>query len=269
MFLAGHSVAMVTYFMKSAIRARGRAERIWPKSKSAHDLIVFRRRKIIRHSSWIMPVVTISRVTFKKTALTRGSYFKLLRTFLSLRATPDDDWKVSHDASRLGLYYHCVRDVIIYFTLSGRNHGVLSCLSEWITVWIAWLCFQGYRFNLYSLRFQWEFCRYSEGFYFRFVGLSRSTYKLCGNHVQTKKISHPCSCYEFACGRIIRWGKKPWADTNIKVLVVISRYKASQDSAIVSGLLTEKSDFRSCFSVLTRQHRRGQCEVCCETVSLF
>ena len=31
----------------------------------------------------------------------------------------DDDRIVSHDASRLGLYYHCVRDVIIYFTLSG------------------------------------------------------------------------------------------------------------------------------------------------------
>ena len=43
--------------------------------------------------------------------------------------------------------------------------GVLSRLSEWITVWIAWLCFQGYRFYLYSLRFQWEFWRYSEGFY--------------------------------------------------------------------------------------------------------
>ena len=31
----------------------------------------------------------------------------------------DDDRIVSHDASRLGLYYHCVRDVIIHFTLSG------------------------------------------------------------------------------------------------------------------------------------------------------
>ena len=45
--------------------------------------------------------------------------------------------------------------------------------------------------------------------------------------------------------------------------------KASQDSAIVSGLLTEKSDLRSCFCVLTMRHRRGQCEVCCETESLF
>ena len=105
--------------------------------------------------------------------------------------------------------------------------------------------------------------------YVRFVGLSRSTYKLCGKHMQAKKISHPCGYCEFACGRIIRWGKKPWADTNIKVLLVISRYKASQDSAIVSGLLTEKSDLRSCFCVLTMRHRRGQCEVCCETVSLF
>ena len=100
--------------------------------------------------------------------------------------------------------------------------------------------------------FQWEFCRYSEGFYFRFVALSRSTYKLCGKHMQTKKISHscshPCGCCELASGRIIRWGKKPWADTNIEVLLVISRYKESQDSAIVSGLLT---DLRNCFCVLT------------------
>ena len=88
-------------------------------------------------------------------------------------------------------------------------------------------------------------------------------------YMQTKKISHRCSCCQFACGRIIRWGKKPWADTDIKVLLVISRYKASQDSAIVLGLLTEKSDLQSCFCVLTMQHRRGQCEVCCETVSLF
>ena len=56
---------------------------------------------------------------------------------------------------------------------------------------------------------------------------------------------------------------------NIKVLLVISRYKASQYSAIVSGLLTEKSDLRSCFCVLTMRHRRGQCEGCCETESLF
>ena len=42
----------------------------------------------------------------------------------------DDDRIVSHDASRLGLYYHCVRDVIIYFTLSGWEHFVLSRLSE-------------------------------------------------------------------------------------------------------------------------------------------
>ena len=54
----------------------------------------------------------------------------------------------------------------------------------------------------------------------------------------------------------------------IKVLLVISRFKASQDSAIVSRLLTEKSDIRSCFCVLTMRHRRGQCEVCCETASL-
>ena len=151
--------------------------------------------------------------------------------------------------------------------LSGWNHGMLSYLSGWITVGIAWLCFQGYRFNLYSLRFHWEFCRYGEGFYFRFVGLLRSTYKL--KHMQMKNISHPCGCCEFACGRIIRWGKKPGADMNIKVLLVIAQYKASQDSAIVSGLLTEKCDLRSCFCVLTMRHRRGQCEVCCETVRLF
>ena len=34
-------------------------------------------------------------------------------------AGSDDDQIVSHDASRLGYYYHCVLDVIIYFTLSG------------------------------------------------------------------------------------------------------------------------------------------------------
>ena len=104
---------------------------------------------------------------------------------------------------------------------------------------------------------------------FTFVGLSRSTYKLCGKHMQTKKISHLHGCCEFAYGRIIRWGKRPRADTNIKVLIVISRYKASQDSAIVSRLSTDKSDLRSCFCVLTMRHRRGQCEACCETVSLF
>ena len=76
--------------------------------------------------------------------------------------------------------------------------------------------------------------------YFRFVGLSRSTFKLCRKHMQTKKISYPCGCCEFVCGRIIRWGKRPWADTNIEVLLVISRYKTSRYSAIVSGLLTEK-----------------------------
>ena len=51
--------------------------------------------------------------------------------------------------------------------------------------------------------------------------------------------------------------------------LVISRCKASHDSVIVSGLLTEKSDLRSCFCVSTMWHRRSQCEVCCETVSLF
>lgn len=65
-------------------------------------------------------------------------------------------------------------------------------------------CFQEYPFSLYSLRFQGEFCRYGEGFYLCFVGLSRSTYKLCGKHGRTKKSSHPCGCCEFAGGRIIR-----------------------------------------------------------------
>ena len=59
---------------------------------------------------------------------------KLSNAKLTLFAKPDDDRIVSHDASRLGLYYHCVRDVIIYFTLSGLNNGALSRLSEWITV---------------------------------------------------------------------------------------------------------------------------------------
>ena len=73
------------------------------------------------------------------------------------------------------------------------RHGVLSHLSEF-----RGLCFQEYRFSLYSLRFQGEFCRYSEGFYLCSVGLSRSTNKLCGKHMRTKKSSHPYGCCEFA-----------------------------------------------------------------------
>ena len=44
--------------------------------------------------------------------------------------------------------------------------------------------------------------------------------------MQKKKISHPCGCCELAYGRIIRWGKKPWADTNIKILLVRRRHPA-------------------------------------------
>ena len=82
------------------------------------------------------------------------------------RSNPDDDHIVSHDAPRLGLY-HCVRDVIII-----PRHGVLSHSSEF-----RGFCFQEYRFSLYSLHFQGEFCRYSEGFCLCFVGLSRSSNK--------------------------------------------------------------------------------------------
>ena len=79
--------------VKAIIRARRKAERIWRKSKSAIDLNVFlRRRKTMQHSSWIKPVVNITLVN--KTALTEGSYSKLLRPccvmlkmFLSPRAT--------------------------------------------------------------------------------------------------------------------------------------------------------------------------------------
>ena len=123
---------------------------------------------------------------------------ELSQVTLSVYVRPDDDRIVSHDAPRLGLYYHCVRDVIIYSTLSRRNHGVLSDLSEF-----RGFCFQEYRFSLFSLRFQGEFCRYSEGFYLCFVGLSWSTYKLCGKHGRTKKSSHPCGCCEFARDRIL------------------------------------------------------------------
>ena len=38
---------------------------------------------------------------------------------LEYRTNADDDRIVSNDASRLGLYYHCVRDAISDFTLSG------------------------------------------------------------------------------------------------------------------------------------------------------
>lgn len=49
---------------------------------------------------------------------------------------------------------------------------------------------------------------------FTYVSLvCREVHKLCGKHMWTK-ISHPYSCCEFACGQIICWGKKPWADTN-------------------------------------------------------
>ena len=49
-----------------------------------------------------------------------SAVLKLLSSLLvnECRLIPDDGRIVSHDASRLGLYYHCVRDVIIYFTLS-------------------------------------------------------------------------------------------------------------------------------------------------------
>ena len=49
---------------------------------------------------------------------------------------------------------------------------MLSHLSEF-----RGFCFQEYRFSLYSLHFQGEFSRYSEGFYLCFVGPSRSTNK--------------------------------------------------------------------------------------------
>ena len=129
--------------------------------------------------------------------------------YVSEWSISDDDRIVSHDAPRLGLYYHCVRDVIIYSTLSRRKHDVPSDLSEFGS-----FCFQEYQFSLFSLRFQGEFCHYSGGFYLCFVGLSWSTYKLCGKHGWTKKSCHPCGCCEFACGRFIRWGKKTCADTN-------------------------------------------------------
>ena len=61
----------------------------------------------------------------------KGNYMAIFVVYMTVS---DDDRIVSHDASRSGLYYHCVRDDIIYFTLSGWNHGVLSsfhaCLNE-------------------------------------------------------------------------------------------------------------------------------------------
>ena len=49
--------------------------------------------------------------------------------------------------------------------ISCSRDETMACF-EWITVWITWLCFQGYRFNLYSLRFQWEFAVTVKGFTF-------------------------------------------------------------------------------------------------------
>ena len=116
------------------------------------------------------------------------------------------------------------------------------------------LCFQEHRFNLYSLSFQGEFCRYSEGFYLCFVGLSRSTYKLCGKHMRTKKICHPCSCCKFAADELFAGVRSPEL---IRISSSCDITASSQDSATVSGLLTEKSDLRSCFCVLTMRYRGG------------
>ena len=95
-------------------------------------------------------------------------------------------------------------------------------------------CFQEYRFNLYSLHFQGEFCRYSEGFYLCFVGLSR------GRSLILAVVAN--SPVDELCARV----KSPEL---IRIISSCDITVSSQDSAIVSGLLTEKSDLRSCFCV--------------------
>ena len=164
--------------------------------------------------------------------------------------SPDDDRIVSHDASRLGLYYHYVRDVIIYFTLSGWNHGVLSHLFV-----SRGFCFQEYRFSLhvYPLRIQGEFCCCSEGFYLCFIGLSRST-----NKRKAYANEEELSSLQLLWIRLLT---KLFAGVRSPVLIQISSScditENSQDSVLFSGLLTEKSDLRSCFCVLTMRHRGG------------
>ena len=116
-----------------------------------------------------------------------------------------------------------------------------------------------------SLRFQGEFCRYSEGFYSCFLGLSRSTNKLCGKHIRTKNSSHPCGCCEFACWRIICWCKKPCADTNKFFLWYHGKFARFCD---FFRLVNRKSNLRSCLLCLNSAPSR-RCEVCFETVSLF
>ena len=123
----------------------------------------------IKASKTYFPVseVSASKVTtILKKFVSKETQIQLwMPPFWNYSRQRDDDRIVSRDAPRLSLYYHCVRDVIIYSTLSWWNHGVLSHLSEF-----RGFCFQEYcRFSLYSLRFQGEFCRYSEGFYLCFV----------------------------------------------------------------------------------------------------
>ena len=67
------------------------------------------------------------------------------------------------------------------------------------------------------------------------------TNKLCGKHMRTKNSSHPCGCCEFAGVR---------SPVLIRISSSCDIAVNSQDSVIFSGLLTEKSDLRSCCCVL-------------------
>ena len=115
-------------------------------------------------------------------------------------------------------------------------------------------CFQEYRFSLYSLHFQGEFSRYSEGFYLCFVGPSRSTNK-------RKAYANEEELSSLATAVANSPADELFADVRSPVLIRISSSchitVDSQDSVISLGLLTEKSVLRSCFCVLTMRHRRS------------
>ena len=128
-------------------------------------------------------------------------------------------------------------------TMWPRGYGAKGlrgyrCVLEW----------QGI-LQLSSLRFQGEFCCYSDGFYLCFVGCQEVQISCArGKHMRTKKSSHPCGCCEFAGVR---------SPVLIRISSSCDITVNSQDSVIFSGLLTEKSDLRSCFCVLTIRLRGG------------
>ena len=111
----------------------------------------------------------------RKLAVSLGNSQVLFMISLKLYVyISDDDWIVSHDASRFVIYYHCVRDVISDEAM--LSHLILRgfCLSTELVYIPHCVCSGG-------------FCCCSKGFSSCFVGLSRNTYKLRGKHGRTKK----------------------------------------------------------------------------------